>query len=88
MPPAGLEPALCFQKGILSPSCLPISPQWHRKELPIYDSSYNTIETVLCQELLLDFAAVQLRIHAVLVVPAASSTTFPRKPFRMKSLQG
>ena len=64
MPPAGLEPALCFQKGILSPSCLPISPQWHRKELPIYDSSYNTIETVLCQELLLDFAAVQLRVHA------------------------
>ena len=28
MPPAGLEPALCRQKGILSPSCLPISPQW------------------------------------------------------------
>ena len=28
MPPAGLEPALCHQKGILSPSCLPISPQW------------------------------------------------------------
>ena len=23
MPPAGLEPALCRQKGILSPSCLP-----------------------------------------------------------------
>ena len=23
MPPAGLEPALCLQKGILSPSCLP-----------------------------------------------------------------
>ena len=25
MPPAGLEPALCLQKGILSPSCLPAS---------------------------------------------------------------
>ena len=25
MPPAGLEPALCFQKGVLSPSCLPAS---------------------------------------------------------------
>ena len=33
MPPAGLEPALCLQKGILSPSCLPISPQWLLNEL-------------------------------------------------------
>ena len=29
MPPAGLEPALCLQKGILSPSCLPIPPFEH-----------------------------------------------------------
>ena len=27
MPPTGVEPVLCLQKGILSPSCLPISPQ-------------------------------------------------------------
>ncbi len=33
MPPAGLEPALCLPKGILSPSCLPISPQWLLNEL-------------------------------------------------------
>ena len=29
MPPTGVEPVLCLQKGILSPSCLPISPQRH-----------------------------------------------------------
>ena len=43
MPPAGLETALCFHKGNLSPSCLPISPHWHNKEPPIYDISYNTL---------------------------------------------
>ena len=37
MPPAGLEPALCRQKGILSPSCLPISPQWLLNELPLQE---------------------------------------------------
>lgn len=31
MPPTGVEPVLCLQKGILSPSCLPISPQRHKK---------------------------------------------------------
>ena len=36
-PPAGLEPALCRQKGILSPSCLPISPQWLLNELPLQE---------------------------------------------------
>ena len=30
MPPTGVEPVLCLQKGILSPSCLPISPQRHK----------------------------------------------------------
>ena len=34
MPPTGVEPVLCLQKGILSPSCLPISPQWLLNELP------------------------------------------------------
>ena len=33
MPPTGVEPVLCLQKGILSPSCLPISPQWLLNEL-------------------------------------------------------
>ena len=34
MPPTGVEPVLCLQKGILSPSCLPISPQ--RRKNPAY----------------------------------------------------
>jgi hypothetical protein len=31
--PQSEETALCLQKGILSPSCLPISPQWLLNEL-------------------------------------------------------
>lgn len=37
MPPTGVEPVLCLQKGILSPSCLPISPQ--RLICPKWDSN-------------------------------------------------
>ena len=37
MPPAGLEPALCCQKGILRPSCLTISTQWLLNELPLQE---------------------------------------------------
>ena len=30
VPGAGLEPARCYQRGILNPLCLPISPPGHR----------------------------------------------------------
>ena len=29
VPGAGLEPARCYQRGILNPLCLPISPPGH-----------------------------------------------------------
>ena len=30
VPGAGLEPARCYQRGILNPLCLPIPPPGHR----------------------------------------------------------
>lgn len=52
MPPTGVEPVLCLQKGILSPSCLPVPPR--RPSMPPLrgpnDSFYNTIVSALCQE--------------------------------------
>lgn len=52
MPPTGIEPVLCLQKGILSPSCLPVPPR--RPSMPPLrgpnDSFYNTIVSALCQE--------------------------------------
>lgn len=36
VPLTGLEPVRCFQQGILSPSCLPISPQRHNHILYNY----------------------------------------------------
>ena len=40
MPPTGVEPVLCLQKGILSPSCLPISPQRRRKNCRLRERQF------------------------------------------------
>ena len=43
VPEAGLEPARCCQRGILSPLCLPISPLGRRAHCATHQSGHQAL---------------------------------------------
>ena len=48
IPLIGLEPILSCEKGILSPSCLPIPPQWHNLNYYVLSLEDNGLYHIYC----------------------------------------